>query len=740
VSACSNVRDDDSSSSAPKPQTNQQALNSNSQSSSSQTFRHPFADATRQGKVVLHGVKNNKSGERYAVGVSKGTGPNGTSKKTSGVITLNREQLTKAERKARINSTRKQKRERIVKSAPTIGPDLRAWMNQAQPYDHHDVHIYVSEPKSYVSLNNKMEKAIARGEVQSDKDFKQKRKEFIAQKHTKVANRLNPVVNHLLNIGGKLLSRCQNTFCLGARLTSAEIQKLETFSTVARINKVQPTEDDAIRGTQVVKGTQIKQFLDAGYPATSLHNAGVMENNGFNKDHSGFLDYNGGPARIGEMYDCNGGACSSVTNFSNPDNHATAVAGLVLGDLTEDQDPLVSSPSNQVNTSGYAREANLFFWTFSTNNEWGKAMDHAIGYELRTVNMSLSATGDQKCLGKTSLSKTANDMYEAGFFVTKSASNDGHSSTSDCTVGEPGAAIGMFTVGAHTSDPSNEDEHEVRYGDIDPDSSRGGTSSSEGKNRTIIDVTAPGARELMFDTSGTYSYSGDATSFSTPTVSAAALDFMHFYESNYGTGNIHPGSVTANMLLMGDRQKEKGGKRTSGFSNLWGAGRLKMRMWDNSGMDAPWEWGSYSTCVDDSQTVYHQLDDSILSSDVDVFKAVTWWYDERHENGKSIDDIDLTLQEQKSSGWTSVAGSADSYDEKERVFYSDFSSGNSFRIAIDGSDVTSDKTSCGTNSMKVHYAFFYEDSERDDSNGPDCSEIDPESNICTHCPNASVCP
>jgi hypothetical protein len=130
------------------------------------------------------------------------------------------------------------------------------------------------------------------------------------------------------------------------------------------------------------------------------------------------------------------------------------------------------------------------------------------------------------------------------------------------------------------------------------------------------------------------------------------------------------------------------------------------------------------------------MDDSWMSANVDAFKAVVWWYDRRHEEGKLMDDIDLALQEQTSSGWTTVEYSTDSYDEKERVFHSDFSSGNSYRIAIDGFRVNNDYTSCGQDSMRIHYAYFYEDSSRDDTDGPDCANIDPEADVCYYCPNA----
>jgi hypothetical protein len=610
-------------------------------------------------------------------------------------------------------------------------------MNQAKPSDQQEVHVSVSEPQTYVSINNRIETALAQGRIQSDRGIAQKREQFMSEQQIQVDNRLNSIVNHLSKIGGELLYECQKSFCITARVTTLEVKKLAKLPTVTRIDKVVPLEANSLKGEEVVNGSQIQQFIDEGYEADG-YNAGVIEVQRINHDHPGFSDGNSS-SRLQELHHCDGGQCQSINTFPNPKGHPTAVSGLVAGDLTENQDPSVASNA-QVDKSGYARDADLFFWhSPDLSSDFGIAVDDDLNHELRTLNISIAETTNPECKGKGSLSKTANKLYENGIFATFAAGNRGYGlpSSTDSTVEPPGSAIGLFTVGGHTTGQGN-NEDDVRYGKIYPDSSRGGTSS-EGK-RTIIDITAPACRREMLDKGDTYSYSACGTSYAAPTVSAGALNFIEFYDTNYGTGAIHPGAVTANMLLMGDRKREHGKKRDTGFSNLWGAGRLKMRMWNNSGMDVPWEWGSYSTCVDDSQTVYHQMDDSFLSSDVDAFKAVVWWYDERHEEGKSIDDIDLALEEQKSQGWTSTVSSRDSYDEKERVFYSDFSRGNSFRIAIEGIDVTSDNPTCGTDSIKVHYAFFYEDSSRD-NDGPDCDEIDPEAEICDFCPNAKPsCP
>lgn len=48
------------------------------------------------------------------------------------------------------------------------------------------------------------------------------------------------------------------------------------------------------------------------------------------------------------------------------------------------------------------------------------------------------------------------------------------------------------------------------------------------------------------------------------------------------------------------------------------------------------------------------------------------------------------------------------------------------RLRLSGYDVTAGAAGCGSNSMKVYYAWFYEDSARDDADGPDGSRVETE--------------
>ncbi|WP_437625672.1 S8 family serine peptidase [Sorangium sp. So ce1151] len=189
---------------------------------------------------------------------------------------------------------------------------------------------------------------------------------------------------------------------------------------------------------------------------------------------------------------------------------------------------------------------------------------------------------------ESAYSRDANDLYENGILLVKTAGNTGHSSASDCTIGSPGSAIGVFTVGGHGNSYYGT-ETNVRSGEVLSYTSRGGTSLSEGKNRSIVDVTAYACRMNLFDMSLGYSAPACGTSISAPTVTAGAINFIDYYKDSHSNLIGEPGMLYTHLLLMGDRQGESG-KITHGYDHLWGAGRLKMRRLDAAGMDSPYGW------------------------------------------------------------------------------------------------------------------------------------------------------
>ena len=215
----------------------------------------------------------------------------------------------------------------------------------------------------------------------------------------------------------------------------------------------------------------------------------------------------------------------------------------------------------------------------------------------------------------------------------------------------------------------------------------------------------------------------DATSGATPTVSGAAALFRDWYLDAVGTDIDAPGLLYANLLLMGDRVDESGAYLNTGFDELTGAGRLRMRKYDY--LDGPADWDDGSFCVDDDTTYTIEVAPTGLDADVDMIKAVIWWYDHRHDSGVRHDNLKLSLNryDEDLAAWE-IVRTSDNGDNKHRVYLADPTTG-AYRLRVTGVDVTSDYEGCGTNSTRVYYAWVYEDLARDTNTDLD-DQVRPE--------------
>ncbi len=584
------------------------------------------------------------------------------------------------------------------------------------------------------TLADQMNQLMLSGDIEHAEELPEWRRTLTHERSLDIAGVQRPVRDFIESHGGQVLHEHRALFAMNAVLPKTELEALAALPEVELLSAPREVSESAITGNHVINGTQIKQFIDAGFDGENGGSAdsyvAVVELRRLREEHRGVREGSGTSNRISSKWSCDGSGCNPVNNWTIPTgNHATAVAGLVLGDLRDGQDPSVPGAAGRRSRSGYAGEARLHMYR---NNDGStaalrEALDHiatTASPQPRFVNFSLHAIGDDPaCEGESALSRDANDLFEMGTLMIASAGNEGHPNLNDCRVDAPGSAIGVFTVAAHGSS-WNETEAAVAGGGINAASSMGG-SRAQGEGRTIIDISAYACRTRLFNRHGGYDWSACGTSFATPTVTAAAIDFASWYRDFNNSSFIdNPGVMFAALLLQGDRQQQSSTLMTSEFSPLWGAGRLKMRKGDPAGMDAPYLWRFGSTCVGDGQEKIISVNGgATLPNDVDDIKAVAYWYDPQHEVGITIDDIDLFLE--NTSG-TVLRSSNGSYDNKERVFRSG-AGGTAYQLRLVGADVTYDNSaSCGENSMLVYYSFFYEDDDRDDGNGPPLSEIDPE--------------
>lgn len=264
-------------------------------------------------------------------------------------------------------------------------------------------------------------------------------------------------------------------------------------------------------------------------------------------------------------------------------------------------------------------------------------------------------------------------------------------------------------------------------------------SARQGRGRSIVALATPSKIEYPYpysdsllsslrygtdwlDTSASGPESFCCTSSSTPIATGAAALFREWYYTNVDTSIDDPGILYANLLLMGDRTQEgTSTKLTEGYDPLWGAGKLRLRMFDEQGMDGPWAWGDGSVCVDDGANYYVPIASSALSGDVNVLRVVAWWYDRRHDDSATSTVDSVSMEVRRYSTWVvpplpmsgTVVADDSGTDNKLRVHISNPPSGDYYRILFSGDDVTSDGEGCGTDSMRVYYAWFYEDSDRE---------------------------
>ncbi|HVH99005.1 MAG TPA: hypothetical protein VM869_09855, partial [Enhygromyxa sp.] len=523
--------------------------------------------------------------------------------------------------------------------------------------------------------------------------------------------------------------------CLQAELPARQVEDLIASIEVVRADTIVAPVDAGIDGQTVRDGAQIEQFFDSANPGGTASFDGegltsstsddivfaVVESGaGYADSHVGFDETSSGGTRILDRLDCSSGTCTSVTSFASAASHATAVAGILFGDLTDGQGTF--NASDRVAGSGYAPEAQGYLIAGGVT----AGLDHIISLTTPRPDLVSNSWGlieSPECSGARAQSIIANDIYLDGTAVFAVAHNRG-GDASNCRVTSPGSAIGVFTVGAHIDPPNPVDGvdysmDDVRYGPIrtaENPSSWGG-NWLEGQYRSIIDLTGPSTRLRKFGNSGGLIDSGGVccTSLATPTVASAAMAYIDFYRDRWSNYINNPGALYANMLLMGDRQTQSG-KGSSSPDHRWGMGRLRMRMTGNGQLDLPWVFGSGETCISHNELWDLAIGSGPTDADVDAFKFAAYWYDHRHDgsNGSgagSVANVNVALLDYATGG--QLEFDADYYDNKARLFHDDIG-GRTPVVRFAGSNISGHTDPvCGANSIRVFFAYFYEDSDRE---------------------------
>lgn len=686
-------------------------------------FNHPMQYAAlADGRVPLLDVKNSASGRRYAIQESGDEHGH-----QSGVVELARRQMTDAER--RELEDEKDLTPIPVRAVPRLGDELIARAASADPGS--TIRTEVSlERGSFVTFTDRLWRRIANGEIENEADKLRVAEEIQQEIRDEVGFAVDEAAAQIEALGGKIVGRCENGFCLTVDMPAERVASLESIAIIARADaEAELSNADDSDWDLFNQAYQNDQFWNQGLDGENAGGGGtditfaITELGGYRTTHRAFREGTGTSTRIRGMYNCGSSSCSSQSGWSSPTFHATGAASAVFGDLTDNQQSGLTNTEER-ERSGGAREARGYLYKVNAHSSAAnkKAFDHlnSRSPKPQVLSYSIPNQSNQNCDGESTREKDADNLlYEQGVLMVAAAGNSGQSTT-DCRVWSPGAAAGVFTVGGFAGNSTYTNPASVRTAGLNSNSSSGGVDSStyfsEGKRRSVIDIVGSyHIRRRASETSDTGYKNFSGTSVAAPSIAGAALNVIDMYNteiSNFIDNN--PGYLAAWLLAMGDREAGSYHMSTR-FNRNWGAGRLRMRTINAAGMDSPWYWYGGSTCVDDNETVTININGgNTVSSDVDTLNAVVWWYDRRLESSNNIDDIDLTL---RTGGGSYLTGSSDRYDNKERV-YRTFVGGQSLKLEISGYDVTSDNEGCGNNSMRVYYAMLLEDADRDDGDGP----------------------
>ncbi len=554
--------------------------------------------------------------------------------------------------------------------------------------------------------------------------------------------------------GGRVVWESPRSLMVDAWLSPACLAEVERHPGLVSVTPVTEGEPDAghtisipgpaIDGIELEDLLQSTAFYNAGYQGSG--NLGYAEGDGFKllQDNLGFEDGSGG-LRIHPMECLLGTFCWAAGNWDPGEAHANGAVSILVGDLTQGQDPALTTSAAQRDVSGVARGSEV--WVGST----AVAVDVQtlwLGYgAVRSGTVSQSLGADPACEGRDGWSIAWNDMFESGVALFKSAGNAFHTSTTDCTVSAPGSAIGVFAVGAGAiTGTSLETDHDK--------SSRGGTST-EGRGRTIIGAVGPSSMDFVYPhytwpvdpgTGAECHYGPDwgvgtpcrvdtmtKTSAAAPAVAGGAELVRDWFTTERNADLNTPGALYATIMLMGDRTDEfdpssptpsvglpTATPKATGYDNLWGAGQVRLRMFNSGGADNPFRYAEGNTCVTHGATVTIAMTpNGTMPQDVGILKATAWWYDHRHDAGTDNDQVKLQIKE----GTVTVA-TDDGTDNRARASLDSVTPGALYYLKLTGTSVTSDLEGCGANATRVFWAYYWEDEHRDDADDSDLARTE----------------
>lgn len=547
---------------------------------------------------------------------------------------------------------------------------------------------------------------------------------------------------------------------INAALVEVDLETLALLASDDRVARLEALDDEGPEGnsgSEIMDATGVVEYLDAGWDGELASGRSSV-----NDMYIGQVDtylYNSHPAwedcgsTAACTADCGSSTCpdrlvsawmwngligawwpnNTVPSGSNR-THGTRVAGMMVADLTDDQDSAVTVLDDQIDKSGLSTESSFSFISYFHGAGLTRAIQRATWLDVDVSNVAAGTTSDLCGMSSTSID-AVNAAALNGVFLVKSAGNQRHDDSMSCKVTKPGTAAGAFTVGAlEVRSQPDLTVAEIWQNTIPPyDNTSGSSRGGDAHGRSVIDLVIHGGKEdedlAMCDGDPCYVHSYDdrggvSTSHASGAMSGAAADFKHYLADAFApwpswwTDENVVGLMHAALVLQGDGAVEGGGTAdpSDHYDDLFGAGRFAARVFDDTGMNAPWRFRLAVRVVDDQESVevYLNPDDNMvnqaLPASADTFRSAVWWYE---PNLASSVPAELwTFLKNPSIG--TVAWYDGYTGQKQRVGVDPPTTigGYPWSLYVKGMDVSASVDSSyyyGLEKRKVFFALYWED-------------------------------
>jgi hypothetical protein len=400
------------------------------------------------------------------------------------------------------------------------------------------------------------------------------------------------------------------------------------------------------------------------HPLTSRILLGQSEDC-IDEENPAFLDAAGEPARA-TFYDCDVPPCTEggleVCDFdTSGEQHGTKVAGIMMGDFMDGQDPQVLPPTDREMT-GTCPECHLLFLQDAGSNDKEAVLDFVCEQGVDIFQSSIAQ--GTSCDGNGALDAEIEAMIDCDVIFVKGAANDG-STGGTCTTQYPADHPWTFAVAGIDTDAPCTTASAYYTADCDfadGSSMGGGDYNGVAGKASIIDIAAPwdhGAVITPDTLNPVVPTSGSGNSFANPFVAGLMADLLDWYATHVSDALFFDNRMRNFMLLMGDRSVDDAGTaRALNFHDeRWGAGRVGLVPWDAKNL---WSIHRGSSFISSGGSFTHTLN---ISANATFLKVVVW------HDGRDYQDEPMIGLELDPLDCATVSKSSNRRDSKHMLVY-----------------------------------------------------------------------